>query len=47
MQGTYSRVDFLASVTEAEIVETVASLLHYCPSFAWNILLRSGLFGRS
>ena len=37
MQGTRSRVDSLAPVTKAEVVETVASLLHRCPSLARDI----------
>ena len=40
MQGTRSRVDSLASVAEAEVVETVTSLLRcFCPSMAWLFLL--------
>ena len=45
MQGTRSRVDSLAPVTEAEVVKTVASLLHRRLSLAWDILLRSDLSG--
>ena len=38
MQGTHSKVDFLAPVTKAEVVKTVASLLRCCSFLAWDIL---------
>ena len=47
MQGTRSRVDSLAPVIKAEVVETVASLLRRCPSLARDFLSRSDLSGRS
>ena len=47
MQGTRSKVDFLAPVTEAEVVETITSFLRRCPFLARDILLYSDLSGRS
>ena len=47
MQGTRSRVDFLAPVIKAEVVETVASLLRCCLSLARDFLSRSNFSGRS
>ena len=47
MQRTHSSVDSLASITKAEDVGTVASLLRRYPSLAQDILLYSNLFGRN
>ena len=47
MQRICSRVDFLAPVTEAKVVEIVANLLRRYPSLTRDILSHSDFSGRS
>ena len=47
MQGTYSKVDFLALVTEVGVVKTVAGLLCRCSSLAQDILSHNDFFSRN
>ena len=46
MQGTRSKVDFLASITETEVVETVTSLMRRSSS-AWDTEWHNDLSGHS